>query len=208
MRSEKNKPHKTFIGLTGGFGSGKSTVLAMLRRKAAGVVDSDAVVQSLLKSDRRVLSGIRRRFGNDVFDNTGRLDKKKVAARVFRSKKDRIYLEGLIHPLVRRAIWKKVNSVKTGVVVADIPLLYESGWDKKIDAVIVVAASKAKRISRLRDKGFSASDIRRRMKAQWPLERKMKRADFVINNNESKAQTKKQVNNLWKKIITQEGKGA
>ena len=86
------------------------------------------------------------------------------------------------------------------MAVLDIPLLYESGWQRRLDAVVVVNAGLKERLRRLHAKGFELSDIKRRMKAQWPLERKIRLADFVVNNNGSKSQLKNQIDRIWQQL--------
>lgn len=203
-------PTKTFgngvIGVTGGIGSGKSTVLAMFRAKGATVVDSDAIVHELLVSNKNVLKTIRRKFGADVFEGA-RLNRKALGQKVFRSVSKRRFLEKLIHPLVRKEIKKQISKSSRRVVVVDIPLLFESGWHRTMKPIVVVQASEAKRIARLKKRGFSVDDVRRRMKAQWPLSKKARLADFVVDNNRDKMNTKKQIQMIWNTINARNGQG-
>ncbi len=200
------KKKSDVVALTGGIGSGKSTVLAMFKSLGATVVDCDRIVHDLLEKNKVLLGRIRKKFGNDVFLR-GRLDRKELGRHVFKSTHDRKILEGLVHPLVRTEIRKQVARSKRKITVVDIPLYFESGWEKRLKPVVVVAASHKKRFQRLQKKGLQMADILLRMKAQWPLEQKVRRADFVVNNNGSKVKTQKQINQIWKKILPQNERG-
>lgn len=200
MPNGSSKRRALRIGLTGGIGSGKSTVLSMFRALGADVLDADAIVHRLLACDRSVLIAIRNRFGDGVFRRTGQLDRKVLAARVFRNAADRRFLERLIHPRVRREMDRAARASRKRVVVADVPLLFESGWVRRFDRVVVVAASRPVRLRRLAKKGFLRAEALRRMKAQWPMRRKEQRADFVIDNNGSLRSTRRNVKNVWNEI--------
>jgi len=183
------------IGLTGGLGSGKSTVLQMLRRKGAFTLDADKIVHGLLKKSA-VQVKIKRAFGKDVFKGRS-LDRRKMADVVFRSDAKRKTLEKILHPLVRQQMARALSKKRSTVAVCDIPLLFEKGWGKKFDKVVVVFASMPQRRRRLLRRGFSDADIKARMKAQWPLKKKVSRADFVVMNDGTKKQTKHQVDEIW-----------
>lgn len=199
MRIEKNN-RRSWVGLTGGMGSGKSTVLAMFKRKGAFTLDSDAIVHQLLAKDQKVLGVIRKKMGASVFLGGRNLEKRALAKVVFSSIAKKRMLEKILHPLVRRKILKELERNRRPVAVVDVPLLYESGWQKYFGKVIVVNAGMAHRLRRLENKGFEPSDVKRRIKAQWPLRKKIRLADFVVNNNGPKAQTKKQIDQIWKKL--------
>jgi dephospho-CoA kinase len=85
----------------------------------------------------------------------------------------------------------------------DVPLLFESGWNKRFDEIIVVTAGRRLRVQRLANRGFSPADVAKRMKAQWPLAKKVRRGDHIINNGGTKLETKRQVDEIWKKITNQ-----
>jgi dephospho-CoA kinase len=143
-----------------------------------------------------VLKKIRRAFGPDVFKKKS-LDRKALARRIFGRPVERKKLERILHPIVRREYRKAVKRRGKRIAVCDVPLLFESRGHYKFEKVIVVDAPLAVRLKRLERRGFSASDARARMKAQWPLAKKVKRADFVIRNGGSIQTTQAQVNRLW-----------
>ena len=190
------------VGLTGGFGSGKSTVLSMFRHKGAVVMDADAIVHDLFARSTRLKSAIRRRFGPESVEKNGAVNRRYLAKRIFGSARDRQALEKLIHPEVRRVYLSRMGKLHRGVAVVDIPLLYETGAQKKFDVIVVVKASRARRIRRLAARGFSARDFQRRARAQWPLARKTRLADFVVDNDGPKARTKQQIDEIWQRIQT------
>jgi dephospho-CoA kinase len=195
------KSRKRFVlGLTGGIGSGKSTVLSMFKKKGAFTLDADAIVHQLLSKNKDVLASIKRVFGSDVFSHGHELDRRALADQVFRSSNKRKKLERMLHPRVREKIFSELRCRTSRVAVVDVPLLYESGWHKQFDRVIVVTTGLRRRLKRLRNRGFATADVDRRIKTQWPLEKKVRLADFVVDNNGPRAQTKKQVDQIWEKL--------
>jgi dephospho-CoA kinase len=175
------------LGLTGSFGSGKSTVSLEFKKRGAVVFDSDATVHSLLNR-----GDIKKRI-NKTF---GISNRKELATIVFKNAARRKKLERILHPLVERAMGKCIANSGKKRVICDIPLLFEAGWQKKFDRTIFVDAPLSLRIARLRKRGFSRSEVLARSKAQWPARRKKKMADIVLLNNGSLAQLKKKINDL------------
>jgi len=196
---EKNK---FLLGLTGGIGSGKSTVLAMFQKKGAAVIDADAIVHGLYADDKTLHSALVREFGDSAMKADGTVDKKMLAEIVFDAPRERKKLEELIHPRVRRKIKAELNQTQRSLIVVDIPLLYESRWQDEFDAVLVVNANDEIRLSRLVKRGMTRIESRKRIDAQLPMEIKLRKADFVINNNGSIAETRKQFDRLWQRIST------
>jgi dephospho-CoA kinase len=190
---------RAVIGLTGGLGSGKSTVLSLLRKKGAFTWDADAAVRRALSSGQ-VLAKIRRLFGDDVFRGK-KLDRRRLAQIVFSSLKDRRRLESVLHPRVRRECRLTLRRQKAEIAVCDVPLLYETGNRYGFKKVIVVDAPLGVRLKRLKGRGFSPAEAQARIKAQWPLSKKVKKADFVIRNGGSIQKTKAQVDRIWADLI-------
>ena len=187
------------MGLTGGLGSGKSTVLEMFRKKGAVVLDADAVVHEAYNKTA-VLGKIKKIFGPDVVKGY-RLDRKKLADIVFSSVGKRKKLEKILHPLVRKKMRAVLSRCRAKVAICDVPLLFETGWDKKFKKIIVVDAPLMVRLRRLKKKGYSAEESSRRIAAQWPIAKKIKRADFVVNNASTIKNTKAQVDLIWENIL-------
>lgn len=185
------------LALTGGMGSGKSTVLAMLRKKGAFILDADQIVHETWLSNQTILKKVRRKFGPDIFDAHGNLIRRKLGEKIFGSPASVQFLEKLIHPVVRSTMVRELKKNAGDIAICDIPLLFETAQQKNFDGVIVVTASDALRRRRLLKKGFSNPDISKRFQRQMQLRKKVKQADFVVNNNGTQKQTQKQINQLW-----------
>jgi dephospho-CoA kinase len=158
------------IGLTGNIGSGKSTVASLLVEQGAALIDADALAKEA-SSDPEVLNQIAEKLGSDLITD-GQLDRAKTAARIFHDASARQTLNQIIHPWVRRESERRVLELSQQanpppVILMDIPLLYEGGLEKLVDAVIVVSAPVALRVARVQERnGLSEAEIIARDKAQ------------------------------------------
>ena len=194
------------IGVTGSVGTGKSTVARLLGRKGAVVLDADRIVHELMAPGRPVWKKIRRRFGPEMMDAGGSVDRRRLGAWVFASRQRLAQLNAIVHPAVRRVIHERLRRIgrddPAAVAVLDIPLLIESGASYPVDAVVVVSAPSSVAARRLNTRsGWSAYEFRRRKSFQMPLSVKEKRADFVVRNGGSLGETRRQISGLWKKIV-------
>ena len=192
------------VGLTGGFGTGKTTVLSMFERSGAKTLNSDSVVHEVLLYDQRVIKKIKEALGEDVF-RAGRVDRKLLAKKVFYNKRYLEKLNSLVHPAVKRKVFemRRHLEVRRGqtIMVVEVPLLFEAGFDKFFDVTIGVAAGLKKRSERLlKNTRFSAKDIKARTRVQLPSAEKARRCDFIIDNNGTKYETFRQVKRLIKII--------
>jgi dephospho-CoA kinase len=175
------------IGLTGGIGSGKSTFAALLRARGAAVVDADQLSRDAVAPGSAGLADVVGTFGDEVLDANGALDRKRMAARVFADPAARQKLERIVHPRVREAMAAELQRLAAkGVplVLYDVPLLYEAGRERDVEAVVVVWAPHESQLARLalRD-GLSAAEAEARISAQLPLDEKARRADYVVVND-------------------------
>ena len=202
---------KPIVGLAGGLGAGKSVVAKMLGEVGAGVIDSDALSRIELNSPE-VKDILRSWWGDEVFAPTGLVDRKKVAAIVFRDPAQRHRLEALLHPRVaiRRADimaeFEKQPRIK--IVVLDSPLLYETDLDLICDAVVFVDARLELRKQRSeKTRRWSEEEITRREKAQQPLDMKQARADYICSNNSTLAALRNQVESIFALIVSGAGTG-
>ncbi len=190
------------IGLTGSFKTGKSTVAKMLARKGARVIDADHLAHQAIERGQPGYLRVIKAFGPEVLEGK-EINRRKVAALVFGNKKALNRLEKIIHPIVlgdvKRMIWSYRG--KEGVVVLDVPLLFEAGFHHLTDRNIVVTANRRQQIQRAQQTlGLTKKAVEERIKAQWPLNRKIRLADIIIDNQGTKKKTQKQVNNIWQKL--------
>lgn len=192
------------IGLTGSIASGKSTVTRALRDLGAPVIDADAIVHELQQPGTPVTQAIAREFGPEVIRPDGALDRAALGRIIFADPTRRKALEGIVHPAVRERIWQEVDRCRAEgqpAVVLDIPLLFESGWDRLVDEVWVVYVEPETQRARLiaRD-GLPPEEADRRIAAQMDLEAKRSRAHRVIDNRGAEAETREQVRAAWQAV--------
>jgi dephospho-CoA kinase len=191
------------IGLTGTFGSGKSTVAGMLEDLGAATVDADAIAREVVAPGSEALEEIRRHFGDEILLPNGNLDRRKVAAIVFASAEKREVLNAIIHSRVIQEMDRRIEGIQQAapkrVIVLNVPLLFEAGLLHKVDKAVVVTISSQERIRRigLRD-GLTESEVTQRLRAQWTQEEKVARASAVIDNSGSLEATRSQVRRLYK----------
>ncbi|MBA3764008.1 MAG: dephospho-CoA kinase [Actinobacteria bacterium] len=187
------------VGLTGGIGSGKSTVARMLERRGAVVLDADRLARDVVEPGTPGFDAVVARFGDAVVAPGGSLDRASLASIVFADNEARAELEAIVHPEVRRAIAEGVaaRADTDDVVVFDSPLLIETGAHEGFPVVIVVTASAENRIARLSARGMAKSDAQARMAAQMPLEAKAAHADVLLDNDGDEAGLERQVDRLW-----------
>ncbi len=189
------------VGLVGGVGSGKSEVASIFRRLGARVIRADEVARRAAQHPD-VLETLARWWGPGVAKR-GRLDRVAVANIVFRDPAQLGRLNRLVHPRVRRELRREVDEARRrgGVLVMEVPLLQETGLDRWCDAVVFVHAPRAAREERVRrSRSWTAAELARRTRAQWPLRRKRAGADFVIDNGGPRAATVDQVRTVWRTL--------
>lgn len=192
------------VALTGGIGSGKSTVARLLAARGATVIDADQLAREAVTPGSPGLAEIVRVFGPEVLAADGRLDRARLGALVFTQPEARARLEAIVHPEVRRLSAQRIQDALAGgaqVVIYDVPLLYETGLETSFPLVAVVDAPDPVREARVgaRD-GLSPAETRARMSAQLPLAEKVRRADFVVDNGGSLEETERQVRALYDEL--------
>jgi dephospho-CoA kinase len=171
------------LGLTGGIGMGKSTAAQFFRQHGAQVVDTDELARRLVEPGQPALSEIQSVFGNNLVSGDGRLRRDALAQIVFADPAARKQLENILHPRIRECwlarleTWRGENRPLAVVV---IPLLFETQSGAHFDKTACVACSAANQHQRLLTRGWSPEQIQQRLAAQWPIQQKMTRADFVI----------------------------
>jgi dephospho-CoA kinase len=190
------------VALTGNYGMGKSTVLSMFKDLGVATVDTDKLVESLF-IEKKVLVKIKKLLSDRVFYKNGNLDKKKVAEIVFKDASLRYSLEDILHPLVFERIKDFTNqmNVSDRLLIIAVPLVYERGYENRFDRTIVVYTKEEVALNRLKKNGIPKKDALLRLKAQLPIENKMKKADFLIDNNSTLKETVAQVKKIYKKLM-------
>jgi dephospho-CoA kinase len=190
------------IGLTGGIGSGKSTVSALLAARGAVIVDADVIAREVVEAGTPGLARVVEAFGEGVLAPDGSLDRAALAAVVFADPEARRRLDGIVHPLVRARAAELAAAAPPGaVVVHDVPLLVETGQAASYDLVLVVEADPATRVSRLVQRGLTAEDARARMEAQACDGQRRAVADVVLDNSGTPEQLAEQVDRFWAERI-------
>lgn len=193
------------VGLTGGIGSGKSSVARMLAELGAAIVDADQLAREAVAPGSEGLSAILARFGTEVLDEKGQLDRRKLGARVFSDAEARRELNAIVHPKVAELAMRRFQELtESGAPLAiyDVPLFFENGLEKMIPEVIVVHVSPETQRARIRGRDpLSDREIEDRIAAQLPLDEKKKRATFVIENDGSMAHTREQVERLHRRLL-------
>lgn len=192
------------IGLTGGIASGKSTVTRRLRSHGAVVLDGDDLYHALLESSTALNRAIRETFGQRWFDPSGRLNRQAFGRWIFARPEELKRLSDLTAPFILDAFLhasREAERAGESIVFWSHPLLYEGRVEEELDGVIVVWARDEIILRRLRERnGFDEAEARRRMASQLPLAEKRKRADWLIDNSGSLAETEGQVDALWTEL--------
>lgn len=187
--------------LTGGIGSGKSTVGELFAKLGACVVDSDQLARDVLAPGTSGFNQVREIFGEEILEN-GNINRAALGAKVFSDPIARLKLEEITHPLIRKAFADFVSQLpKDSIVINQIPLLVESKNNYKFDAVITVSSNRAIRTSRLLERGLTAAEIELRIKAQATDEQREAISDFVIENNGDLDSLKKEVEGVWRSLL-------
>ena len=190
------------IGLTGGIGSGKSTVAGLLAAKGAVVVDADLIARQVVEPGSPVLDQLAERFGADVVGADGRLDRALLATRAFVDEESRKALDAITHPAIGEEFLRQVAAAPEGaVVVHDVPLLVESKNPAQYRGVIVVEAPRELRLARLADRGIPREDAENRMAQQATDERRRAIATWVLDNSGDLDALRVQVDALWPALV-------
>jgi dephospho-CoA kinase len=186
------------IGLTGGIGSGKSTVSALLAERGAVVVDADLIAREVVAAGTPGLASVVEAFGEEVLTAEGALNRPALAAVVFSDPAARARLDAIVHPLVRQRTAELVGAAaEDAVVVNDVPLLVETGQAGSYDLVLVVEADVETRVARLVQRGLTAEDARARIASQATDEQRRAVADVVLDNSGTPEQLAEQVGRFW-----------
>jgi dephospho-CoA kinase len=192
------------VGLTGGIGSGKSTVAGMLEERGAVILDADDLARRAVERGSPGLVKLVDEFGPDILNADGSLDRAKMAEIAFADEDARQRLEAVVHPEVARLFAEELQRLRTtaAVVVYSVPLLVERGLQSIMDVVATVSASEEVRVARVAaERGMTEPEIRRRMAAQVSDAEREAVADVVLHNGGSVADLESQVAELWATLL-------
>jgi dephospho-CoA kinase len=193
------------VGLTGSVGTGKSTVTKFLGQLGAHIIDWDELAWTVVRPHSKAWKEIVEYFGADFLNEDFTINRQKLAEVVFSDKEKLEELNHIVHPEVFKEDKRITNKIKrldpNALIIKDIPLLFELTRPVLVDKIVVVSASEQIQLRRLEEGGMSREDAQSRIKSQLPLEEKTKSADFVINNDGSLEETKRQVEEIYTLLI-------
>jgi len=185
------------IGLTGGIGSGKSSVAALLTTRGVPVIDTDEIAHRLTEPGRPEFDEIVRVFGQNILDPSHKIDRNKLRERVFGNSDERRQLEAILHPRIREVVREKLQELHAPYCVIVVPLLFESGFLDLVDRVLVADVSESAQIQRTAARsGLTEAEIRKIMATQVNRAQRLQRADDVIDNNGDRRHLEKEVERL------------
>jgi len=190
------------IGLTGGTGSGKSTVAAMFREMGAAIVDADEAAHAVYAPGTPGFEAVAHEFGPE-FVSDGAIDRRKLGDHVFKDPAALARLNAIVHPLVRQWMAERtVEAAERGaeVVIQDVPLLFENRLQGLFSETVLVYASPSTQVRRLVERGVPETRAQAMLAAQMPIDEKRALADYVIDNEGSLESTREQVASVWRRI--------
>lgn len=190
------------LGLTGGIGTGKSTVAKMLREKNIPVVDTDSISKEIIEYPE-IIEKIKAEISSKIFNNENKLDRKKLSEIVFENKDKLKKLNEIMHPIILKKMWEEVEKLKKDykVIVVDIPLLFEINMENEVDKVLLIYSSKEIQIERIMNRdGRSREEAIKIINSQMPLYKKREKSDYIIQNNDSLEKLEKNLDKVVQKL--------
>lgn len=194
------------VGLTGGIASGKSTVDRMLVELGAHLVDTDQLARRVVEPGSPALAEIAQAFGPEMIAADGNLDRTRMRALAFGDERARDRLNAIVHPRINQMVAAELARLAgddpQGVAIVDVPLLFETGGEKRFDCTVLVYVPEPVQLRRLMARDHcGAQAAQEALKAQMPLENKKKKADFLVDNSGGLDETLKQVQRLWQDLL-------
>lgn len=203
----QNDDRPFVLGITGGIGSGKTTVCQIIASFGVPVFYADDSARRIMSADPEVISEVIQEFGDESYDDNGLLDRSYIASIVFDDEARLSRLNEIVHPRVRKSFADFIQDYKNErLVVHESAIIYESQMDDMFDAVVVVDAGVDERIERAIDAGKSEDDFRRRLSNQMPASELRELADYIIVNNGSLDDLEKEVELLLESLVLETGK--
>lgn len=194
------------VGLTGGIGSGKSTVSAIFQRLGAHIFDADSVAKDILENNETAQNEIIAEFGTDVLGPNEKIEKQKLARIAFQDENHQLQLNTIIHPYIFNVIDKEFNQIslknKYDIFAIDAALIYESGLDTHLDYIVVITSHLKLRTERVMTRGqLTREEFLKRRELQWPDEDKVHMADFVIHNNGTANELEEETEKIYNLLL-------
>lgn len=185
------------IGLTGGIGSGKTTVCRLFAEFGVPIIDTDIIAREIVEPGEPALSALAELFGKEVLHSDGSLDRSALRKQVFDDENKRVQLERLLHPLIRKRMHMQISHLTAPYVIIAIPLLLEKAWQNEVDRILVVDTTEALQLSRTmaRD-GLDAQTVQGIIHTQASRQQRIAAADDIIHNDSDQGELKRQVRAL------------
>lgn len=190
------------LGLTGGIGTGKSTVANMLKKKGIPVVDTDLISREVIEYPE-IIEKIKLEISNEVFDFNNKLDREKMSEIVFENQEKLKKLNKIMHPEILKKMWLEVEKLKKNhkIIVLDIPLLFEINMEKEVDKILLIYASKEIQLKRIMERDCrSREEAIKIINSQIPLYKKREKSDYIIQNNDSLENLEKKLEKILEKL--------
>src|SRR3989338_9771424 len=193
------------VGVTGGLGTGKTTVAAMFKRHGAGIIDADAITRGLLGPKGKCIKKVAKIFPGAILKSI--LNRQALASIVFQNSHTLKKLTDIVFPPALKEVQRQISLYRNKpLIILDVPLLFESGWEKIVDITVVVKTSRGQQFQRLKGGRLSGADITRRLRLQMPLSEKVRRADIVIDNRGTIGETRQQVDAVVDRLLQRKKK--
>jgi dephospho-CoA kinase len=201
----RGKDRRLLLGVTGGIASGKTTVANMLAELGAPIIDFDVIARRVVEPDKPAFKQIVEYFGNQVVQSDGTLDRKRLSDIVFQDFEKRKRLESFTHPRIQEEFIKELSDITNedpdAIIQVVVPLLIELNMQYLFHKLLVVYISPEEQINRLAERdGIEKEAAANILKAQLPIDEKVGYADFVVTNDKSLGETRKQVEELWQNL--------
>ena len=193
------------VGLTGGVASGKTAVSRILKEEGAYIINADQIARELVRPHTPAWSELIRAFGQEILQEDGSIQRKKLADKVFADPKQRKLLNQILHPRIKEEMDRRAKEIggkdPEAIVVIDAPLIIELGDHREMDKLIVVTSTQPQQIGRLKDRdGTNPEEALRIVSSQMPLTEKLKFADYIIRNEGSLEETKNRAREVYQEL--------
>lgn len=193
------------LGLTGGIACGKSTIARMLKEMGANVIDADKIAHELAEPGEPLYNAYLEHFGEEILLEDKSLNRREIAIRIYNDPMEREWIDNAAHPIIQRKVEEEIERFREmgeKAVVIDVPLLFETGWQKYADVVWVAYVNRELQIKRLKKRDrIGRANAEKRLNAQMPIEEKKKLADVVICNENTLEDLNKEVSEAWLEFL-------